>query len=64
MSRRSLQSDKGVEALLMGLRLREGVDLGRIAVLAERPVGELVDLAAVNRLLARQLMILQGDRLR
>jgi putative oxygen-independent coproporphyrinogen III oxidase len=50
------------EALLMGLRLREGVDLGRIARLTGLPPAALVDdgaIAALPGLIARD-----GDRLR
>ena len=50
------------EALLMGLRLREGVDLARIARLTGLPPAALVDdraIAALPGLLARD-----GDRLR
>ncbi|MBN8850090.1 MULTISPECIES: radical SAM family heme chaperone HemW [unclassified Sphingomonas] len=49
------------EALLMGLRLAEGVDLARIARLGQRPAGELVDLGAVARL--PEMVRLAGDRL-
>ena len=56
-------ADKGVEALLMGLRLREGVDLARIAVLAERPIDALLDERAVARLAAQGLVARRGDRL-
>ncbi len=45
------------EALLMGLRLREGVDLARIG-------GEWVDDAAVTRLASQGLLARDGDRLR
>jgi putative oxygen-independent coproporphyrinogen III oxidase len=56
--------DRGVEALLMGLRLEEGVDLGRIGRLSDRPARELVDEAAVARLSAQGLLRRDGDRLR
>jgi oxygen-independent coproporphyrinogen-3 oxidase len=49
------------EALLMGLRLREGVDLARIAALAGRNMAEIVDLAAIARL--PELIRLDGSRL-
>ncbi|HEX8533957.1 MAG TPA: radical SAM family heme chaperone HemW [Allosphingosinicella sp.] len=55
-------AEKGIEALLMGLRLREGIDLSRIAALAERPIRELIDEAAIHRL-ARQ-GLLEGDESR
>ena len=54
-------AERGIEALLMGLRLREGVDLGRIARLAGR---EPVDRAAVARLAGHGLLSLDGERLR
>jgi oxygen-independent coproporphyrinogen-3 oxidase len=56
--------EKGVEALLMGLRLREGVDLTRIASLAERPVDALVDRRAISRLSGQRLVEERDDRLR
>ena len=49
------------EALLMGLRLREGVDLARIAALAGRDMADIVDLAAIARL--PELIRLDGSRL-
>jgi oxygen-independent coproporphyrinogen-3 oxidase len=52
--------DQGIEALLMGLRLREGIDLERIAALAGR---EPVDRARIDRLAARGLLTLDGNRL-
>jgi oxygen-independent coproporphyrinogen-3 oxidase len=54
-------ADRGVEALLMGLRLREGVDLSHIARLAGR---DPVDHDAVSRLVRQGLMAQDGDRLR
>ncbi|OWK33417.1 radical SAM family heme chaperone HemW [Sphingomonas dokdonensis] len=50
------------EALLMGLRLREGVDLARIAALAGTTPDALVDSRAVARL--PDLIRREGDRLR
>jgi putative oxygen-independent coproporphyrinogen III oxidase len=52
--------DQGTEALLMGLRLREGIDLDRLAALAGR---EPVDRGRVDRLAARGLLTLDGNRL-
>ncbi|MFW2850951.1 radical SAM family heme chaperone HemW [Sphingomonas sp. TX0543] len=49
------------EALLMGLRLGEGVDVARIARLGNRPIAELIDLAAVARL--GDMVRLDGERL-
>ncbi|PAX09148.1 radical SAM family heme chaperone HemW [Sphingomonas lenta] len=53
---------RGVEALLMGLRLSEGVALRRVAALAggDAPV----DLGAVRRLERQGLIVLEGERLR
>ena len=56
-------AERGVEGLLMGLRLAEGVDLERIAALAGRTVGELVDEAAVARLAEHGLLARVGRRL-
>ena len=57
-------AEKGVEALLMGLRLREGIDLARIAALAERPVETLVDPQAIRRLAEQGLLEQSETRLR
>jgi oxygen-independent coproporphyrinogen-3 oxidase len=56
--------DRAKEALLMGLRLREGVDLHRIADLACREVGQVVDLAVIDRLQQHDLLAVQGKSLR
>ena len=56
--------ERATEAMLMGLRLREGIDLGRIAQLGARPIDDLVDRPALNRLAAQGLVALDGDRLR
>ena len=53
---------RGEEALLMGLRLTEGVDLARIAALAGGTAP--VDRAAVARLQGHGLVVLEGDHLR
>ena len=50
------------EALVMGLRLREGVDLARVADLAGRPIEAVVDQRAIARL--PDLIRREGDRLR
>ncbi|MCW3849487.1 radical SAM family heme chaperone HemW [Sphingomonas sp. LB-2] len=52
------RAERGVEALLMGLRLDEGVDLARIA--GEPPL----DLEALARIEAQGLIARQGTRLR
>ena len=54
--------DRATEALLMGLRLREGVDLTRIAGLAGGVAP--VDDAAVARLAVLGLIVREGDWLR
>jgi oxygen-independent coproporphyrinogen-3 oxidase len=48
--------ERGIEALLMGLRLKEGIDLGRLA--------GAVDLEAADRLAGQGLLARDGDRLR
>jgi putative oxygen-independent coproporphyrinogen III oxidase len=57
-------ADCGIEALLMGLRLREGVDLSRIARLADTVPDALVDIPKCARLEAQGLIVREGDRLR
>lgn len=54
---------RATEALLMGLRLREGVDLARIARLGQTSIPELVDLPALSRLADQGLAARDGDRL-
>jgi oxygen-independent coproporphyrinogen-3 oxidase len=56
--------ERAAEAMLMGLRLAEGIDLARIALLGERPIGELADLSAIDRLTAQGLVVRNGTRLR
>ena len=53
--------ERATEALLMGLRLREGVDLGRIS--RASGIGEPVNLDAVERLQALGLLKLDENRL-
>ena len=55
--------ERAVEAMLMGLRLAEGIDLARIATLGERPIGELADIAAIDHLVAHGLLVRDGSRL-
>ncbi|MET0373578.1 MAG: radical SAM family heme chaperone HemW [Rhizorhabdus sp.] len=52
------------EALLMGLRLGEGIDLERIADMSGQPVARLIDDAAVERLANQGLLTRDGARLR
>lgn len=56
--------DRVTEALLMGLRLREGVDLERIARRSGRPIDTLVDKARITALEREGLVIQEGGRLR
>lgn len=56
--------DQTHEALMMGLRLAEGIDLGRLAARTGRPYETLVDGAAVERLAALGLLRREGTRLR
>ncbi|MDB5682406.1 MAG: coproporphyrinogen oxidase, partial [Sphingomonas bacterium] len=57
-------AERAQEALLMGLRLREGVDLARIAQISGLPVTALVDAGGVERLTALGLVQQTGDHLR
>ena len=59
-----LPPDRGIEALVMGLRLSEGVDLERIARLADTVPAKLVDMRAVATLEQKGLLQLRGNRLR
>jgi oxygen-independent coproporphyrinogen-3 oxidase len=56
--------ERAQEALIMGLRLVEGVDLARIARLSAVPVEQLVDRQAVVRLERQGLVQRNEDRLR
>ena len=51
------------EALLMGLRLDEGVDLARIATETGLAIGAIVDQAAIDRLSAHGLLKRERDHL-
>lgn len=55
---------RAAEALLMGLRLEEGVDLARIGRITGLTTDALVDLAAVERLSALGLVTRKDERLR
>jgi putative oxygen-independent coproporphyrinogen III oxidase len=54
---------RATEALLMGLRLREGVDLERIARLGETTPTALIDQTAAERLEQQGLIARNGDHL-
>lgn len=56
--------ERAREALLMGLRLGEGVDLDRIAAMAGLPIAALVDDRAILQLEGLGLLRRTGDRLR
>lgn len=56
-------TDQAVEALLMGLRLTEGVDLAALSARFGLPVAGLVDEAALARLAAMGLMWREGARI-
>lgn len=55
--------ERVTEALVMGLRMREGVDLARIATLGERPIDAVVRADAVALLARQGLLVRDGDRL-
>ncbi|RDE07450.1 radical SAM family heme chaperone HemW [Sphingomonas aracearum] len=55
--------DRITEALVMGLRLAEGVDLARIASLGGRSIAEIVDEAAIVRLSTQGFVERAGNRL-
>lgn len=52
------------EAVLMGLRLREGIDLARVATLGGCAIDEVVDEQAARLLEAEGLIAREGNRLR
>ncbi len=52
------------EAMLMGLRLREGVDLARIATLGACAIDDVIDQRAAQLLETEGLIIREGTRLR
>lgn len=56
-------ADKATEALLMGLRLKEGVDLTRIAEMTGKPRDDLINQQAADQLATLGLIRLEGDRL-
>lgn len=52
------------EALVMGLRLTEGVDLVRVEAMSGLGRGAFLDIAAVERLARQGLAAVAGERLR
>jgi oxygen-independent coproporphyrinogen-3 oxidase len=56
--------ERAVEALLMGLRLTEGVDLDRISDRSGLAADQLVDRRAAERLARQGLVASEGSRLR
>ncbi|QNA84560.1 coproporphyrinogen III oxidase [Sphingomonas sp. So64.6b] len=54
---------RATEALLMGLRLREGVDVARIAAIGECTIEALIDGKALGKLADQGLAGRDGDRL-
>lgn len=56
--------DRAREALLMGLRLGEGVDLARIAALSGLNENRLVDRQAIHQLQRHGLLHIEGSHLR
>ncbi|THD37375.1 MAG: coproporphyrinogen III oxidase [Sphingomonas sp.] len=61
---RLTSGERATEAMLMGLRLAEGIDLARIVTLGERPLDMLVDTRATDRLADQGLVAREGNRLR
>ncbi|CAN5224425.1 radical SAM family heme chaperone HemW [soil metagenome] len=55
--------ERAREALLMGLRLREGIDLARIARLGAAPIAAMIDEPTAARLAAQGLLARAGDHL-
>ncbi|MBB3909603.1 radical SAM family heme chaperone HemW [Sphingomonas desiccabilis] len=56
-------AERVTEALVMGLRMREGIDLARVAALGGTTIDHVVDLKAVERLATQGLVSHDGDRL-
>jgi len=57
-------AERATEALVMGLRTAEGVDLARLARLAEAPLAAVLDERAVARLVREGLVAPDAHRLR
>jgi oxygen-independent coproporphyrinogen-3 oxidase len=56
-------SEQAAEALLMGLRLTEGIDLAALSARFGLPLGGLVEEAALARLVSLGLMWQDGSRI-
>ncbi|MFV0624428.1 radical SAM family heme chaperone HemW [Sphingomonas sp. ac-8] len=56
-------TERVTEALVMGLRMREGIDLARVASLGATTIDAVVDLAAVDRLAVQGLVTREDTRL-
>jgi oxygen-independent coproporphyrinogen-3 oxidase len=59
-----IPADRATEALLMGLRLEEGIDLARIARMTAIARDDLVDQKAIARMAGLGLIAQTGDQLR
>jgi oxygen-independent coproporphyrinogen-3 oxidase len=55
--------ERATEAMLMGLRLTEGVDLVRVEARSGLPRDAFLDMGAAARLAGQGLVVLDGDRL-
>jgi oxygen-independent coproporphyrinogen-3 oxidase len=56
-------AERVTEALVMGLRMGEGIDLARVAALGHTTIASVVKLDAIERLAAQGLVTHAGDRL-
>jgi putative oxygen-independent coproporphyrinogen III oxidase len=56
-------AERVTEALVMGLRMREGIDLARVAALGRTTIDAVVKLDAVERLATQGLVTHEDDRL-
>jgi putative oxygen-independent coproporphyrinogen III oxidase len=57
------RAERAEELLVMGLRLREGVDLTRLQAVAGQTLDQLLDVAALERLVGDRLLERRGGRL-
>jgi oxygen-independent coproporphyrinogen-3 oxidase len=55
--------DQALECLMMGLRLDEGISLPRLVRLARRPLPQIIDMDAMERLCAGGFLHRDGERL-